>query len=323
MRVNAAGGLRTANLWLERWMVLLTPLAMVVGWAGRRFFLPCAAAAPWLLALMTLALSLGTSWADLRRVTAHPFPAGVALALLHFVAPLYAWLAWRWFFAGSPDVGAGLVLATAIPIGVSSLLWTSLAGGDVPLALTLVAADTLVSPLLLPVTIRLFAGRQIAFAAGAVVQGLLHTIVLPTVLGVTSHDLTAGRLHRLLEPYAQFTAKASMILSVLLSVANSASRMPALDRHYLPALFTLAVLSVLGYLSAFAAARLLGWRKPVAVSLAYCTGLRNTVAGTVVAATYFPPRVALTVCLMMLFQQPLAGLIQRLAVRPSRFPSAA
>ncbi|HHW14648.1 MAG TPA: bile acid:sodium symporter family protein, partial [Firmicutes bacterium] len=51
--------------------------------------------------------------------------------------------------------------------------------------------------------------------------------------------------------------------------------------------------------------------------------LRNTVAGTVVAAAYFPPRVALTVCLMMLFQQPLAALIQRLAVSPSRLSSAA
>lgn len=307
--------LRAANRFLERWMVILTPLAMVAGWRWQRELLPFAAASGWLFALMTLALSLGTSWSDLRQVTSRPLPAAVALLLLHFVAPFYAWLAWRAFFPAAPDVGVGLVLATAVPIGVSSLLWASLAGGDVPLALTLVTLDTLASPFVFPLIILLFAGRQVHFVAGAVIAGLVKMVVLPTVLGVTSHDLTGGRLHRIVEPYAQLTAKVTMILAVLLSVASSAARLPGLDRHYLPALVTLLVLSALGYASGFVAGRLFGWDQPVAVSLAYCTGLRNTVAGTVVAATYFPPRVALVVCLMMLFQQPLAGIVQRLVVR--------
>lgn len=309
--------LGAANRFLERWMVLLTPLAMVVGWAFQKALAPYTAWSTWLFALMTLALSLGTSWRSLARVTSRPGPAVVALALLHLIAPFYAWVAWRGFFPGTPDIGAGLVLATAVPIGVTSLLWASLAGGDVPLALTLVSLDTMVSPLVVPLIIHLFAGRAVHFAVGAVILGLVKMVLLPTVLGVTSHDLTGGRLHRAVQPVALFIAKSTMILAVLLSVASSSARLPSLDRHYFPALVTLAILSVLGYLSGYAAARLFRWGKPVAVSLAYCTGLRNTVAGTVVAAAYFPPRVALTVCLMMLFQQPLAGLVQRLATGPS------
>jgi predicted Na+-dependent transporter len=306
--------LAAANRFLARWMVLLTPLAMLAGWYWQKPLAPFTPASTWLFALLTLALSLGTSWRDLGRVTLRPLPAVVALVLLHLVAPLYAWLAWRGLFAGAPDVGVGLVLATAVPIGVSSLLWSSLAGGDVPLALTLVTLDTLLSPFTVPLTIHLFAGHQIHFAAGAVVLGLVKMVVLPTIVGVTSHDLTRGRLHRAVDPYAQLVAKLCIILAVLLSVASSAARLPGLDAGYFPALVTLFVLSALGYASGYAAGRLLGWGRPVAVSLAYCTGLRNTVAGTVIAATYFPPRVALTVCLMMLFQQPLAGLVQWLAL---------
>ncbi|MDI6870905.1 MAG: bile acid:sodium symporter [Bacillota bacterium] len=314
---------QAADHFLERWMVLLTPAAMAAGWRWQQVLSPYASASTWLFALMTLALSLGTSWSDLRRVTARPLPAAVALLLLHLVAPLYAWLAWQALFPASPDMGIGLLLATAVPTGVSALLWVSLAGGDVPLALTLVALDTLLSPLVVPLIIHLFAGRQVPVAVGAFVLGLVKMAVLPTLLGVTSHDLTGGRLHRTLEPYAQLAAKVTMILAVLLSVANSAARLPTLDRHYLPAILILLALSALGYLSGFAAARLLRWAKPVAVSLAYCTGFRNTVAGTVIAAAYFPPRVALTVCLMMLFQQPLAALVHRLFTGGARRVSSA
>ncbi len=167
---------QAANRFLERWMTLLTPLAMVAGWYWQRAFAPYASASTWLFALMTLTLSLGTSWGDLRRVAARPLPAGVSLLLLHFVAPLYAWLAWRTLFPAASDVGVGLVLATAVPTGVSALLWISLAGGEVPLALALVTLDTLLSPLVVPLTIHLFAGRQIQIVAGAFVLGLAKMV---------------------------------------------------------------------------------------------------------------------------------------------------
>lgn len=313
-----------ANRFLERWMVLLTPAAMVAGWRWQRGLAPFAALSTWTFALMTLALSLGTSWADLRRVSSRPLPAAVTLVLLHLVAPLGAWLAWQAFFPTDPDLGVGLVLATAVPIGVSSLLWVSLAGGDVPLALALITLDTLLSPAVVPLTVSLFAGRTVQVAVGSFVLGLLQMVVVPTLIGVTSHDLSGGRIYRAVRPYAQLTAKVTVVLAVLLSVASASSRLSALDWGYLPTLAVLLALSALGYLLGYGAARLCQWEEPVAVSLAYCTGFRNTVAGTVVAAAYFPPRVALTVALMMLFQQPLAALVQRLAVRnASRLSRAA
>lgn len=300
------------NRFLGRWMVVLTPLAMVTGWLWQRELAPFTGLSTVAFALITLALSLSTSWRDLARAALSPLPVVTSLLLLHLVAPLFGWVAWRTIFPASPDLGAGLVMATAIPIGVSSLLWASLAGGDLPLALALVTLDTLLSPLVVPLTIHLFVGQRVEFAVGAVMLGLVKMVVVPTLVGVTSHDLTGGRLHQMVAPYADLVSKAGIIVAVSLSVAGSAARLPGLDRHYLPALVTLFVLCVLGYLAGYAAARLFGWPRPVGVSLAYCTGLRNTVAGTVLAATYFPPRVALTVCLMMLFQQPLAGFAQRL-----------
>ncbi|MGE5507938.1 MAG: bile acid:sodium symporter family protein [Chitinophagales bacterium] len=309
---------------LGRWMVLLTPAAMVAGWLWQKPLAPFTGLSTVAFAIITLALSLGTSWRDLGRVTLSPLPVVTSLLLLHLVAPLFGWVAWHSLFASSPDIGAGLVMATAIPIGVSSLLWASLAGGDLPLALALVTLDTLLSPLVVPLTIHLFVGQRIHFAVSSVMLGLFKMVVIPTLIGVTSHDLTQGRLHRAVAPYADLASKGGIIVAVALSVAGSAARLPGLDQHYLPALVTLFVLCVLGYFAGYLTARLLGWARPVGVSLAYCTGLRNTVAGTVVAATYFPPRVALTVCLMMLFQQPLAGFAQRLlSTNPQHSEAAA
>lgn len=304
-----------ANRLIGRWMAYLTPIAMVVGWYWQETLAPYEFLSGWLFSLMTLTLSLSTSWADLRRVTGRPFPAVVNVALLHLIAPAFAWLAWQGLFPGDPDIGVGLVLATAVPIGVSCLLWVSLAGGDVPLSLTLVTVDTLLSPLVVPLTVTLFAGKTVQLAVGSFILGLLKMVVLPTVVGVTSHDLTGGRLYRAIRPYSQLVSKLCVVFAVLLSVAGSASRLPRLDRQYVPALGVLLLLAVLGYLSGYFAGRLFRWGHPAAVSLAYCTGFRNTVAGAVIAATYFPPRVALTVCLMMFFQQPLGGVFQRLVTR--------
>lgn len=302
-----------ANGFLSRWMVYLTPIAMVAGWHWQKALAPYESLSGWLFSLMTLTLSLSTSWADVRRVAAQPLPAVVNLLLLHLIAPACAWLAWQGLFRGDPDIGVGLVLATAVPIGVSCLLWVSLAGGDVPLALALVTADTLLSPLVVPFTVALFAGRTVQLAVGTLVLGLLKMVVLPTLIGVTSHDLTGGRLYRAVQPYAQVVSKLCVFFAVLLSVAGSAARLPVLDRQYIPTFGVLLLLAIFGYLSGYFAGRLFGWGQPAAVSLAYCTGFRNSVAGTVIAATYFPPRVALTVCLMMFFQQPLAGFFQRWA----------
>ncbi|MGE5554102.1 MAG: bile acid:sodium symporter family protein [Betaproteobacteria bacterium] len=310
--------IQAVNRFLDRWMILATPLAMVAGWRWHDALLPFVPASVWLFALSTLALSFGTSWGDLRRAVSRPLPVLTALALLHLVAPFFSWLAWRGLFPGNPTIGAGLVLAAAIPVGVSSLLWVNLAGGDLPLALTLVAIDTLLSPVILPFVVHLFVGQAVQVAVGSFIGGLLKMVMLPTLAGVMCHDLTGDRLLSRFAPQVQLTAKVTMILAVLLSVASSAARLSGFNRHDLPVFLILVALSALGYLSGYAAARLFRWEKPVAVSLAYCTGFRNTVAGTVIAAAYFPPRVALIVCLMMLFQQPLAGLVHHFATAGAR-----
>ena len=103
------------------------------------------------------------------------------------------------FLGPSSPFAVGLVLAAVIPIGVTSVIWTGMARGEVPLALTAVTIDSLLSPLLVPCSAWLFLGHIVHFDAMSLFSGLFVMIVLPTAAALTmpgSHRRAPGRLPR-------------------------------------------------------------------------------------------------------------------------------
>ena len=105
-----------------------------------------------LFAFMTFSNSLGGGFRELAQVVRHPLPVAVIFGLLHVVMPLITLGLGTLCFPDAPLFTIGLVLEYAVPTGVASLMWVGMSRGNTALCLSVVLLDTLLSPVVIPLT---------------------------------------------------------------------------------------------------------------------------------------------------------------------------
>jgi len=92
---------------------------------------------------------------------------------------------WDWrsatLFGFEPEVAAGVILIGACPGGVASNVMTYLAGGNVPLSVTMTACSTLASPVVTPFYMKVLAGKLVAIHFLSMMLSILNMIVVPIV----------------------------------------------------------------------------------------------------------------------------------------------
>jgi len=299
------------NHGLDRRMFLVIFSGLLLGWCFPALAM-WKVAVPILFGYMTFTTALDTSWRGIAQVVVFPGPVLRILALLHVVMPLISLVLAASVLGLASPFAAGLVLAVIIPIGVTSVIWTGLAGGETPLALTAVTIDSLLSPVLVPASVWLFLGHAVHFDSWSLMCGLLWMIVLPTLGGVSLHDLTKGKAGPLMASVNGPLAKISLALVVAINVAAAHDILSGVKAAILPLLALLMVQAALGYLLGFVAAKAKGYRAGRVATMTFCVGMRNISAGIVIALRYFSPEATVPVVLAMIFQQPLASAFHRL-----------
>ncbi|MCK7606529.1 bile acid:sodium symporter family protein [Geobacillus stearothermophilus] len=303
---------QSINRRLEKALPFLTPASVAAGiWLADELH-GYAALVPWLFALMTFSGSLRLRLANLKEALIHPGPIAAALCLLHFIIPLWAFGLGHLFFGGDRWTVIGFVLAAAIPTGVTSFIWVSIGRGNLALALSVILIDTFLSPVVVPMTLLLFAGSAVEIDVWQMVLGLFFMIILPSLGGMLISERLSGRANeRLAEGLAPFS-KLVLVLVVMINSAVVAPYFGRVDaRLFFMALLVLAIASS-GYFLSWMAARWLKFAPPDIIALTFTGGMRNISAGAVLAITYFPPPVSVPVVLGMLFQQVLASMYHRL-----------
>jgi BASS family bile acid:Na+ symporter len=296
------------NAFLEKILPLITPTSVVLGILFSAWLTPYQGWSTALFAFMTFAGSLRSGFGDLLKVWLQPGPLVAALLILHAVMPLAAWLLSQAAFAGDPLTVTGIVLSAAIPTGITSMLWVTIYRGSVPLTLSIILADTLLAPFVVPATMQLLVGGKVAIDTLGMMKGLVLMIVLPSLLGMALHQATRGRVHR---TWSERLAPFSKLAMALVIALNGAVIAPYL-RHPSIRLLGLAVfvllVASLGYALGRLTALLFRCDRDVSVALTFNSGMRNISAGAVMAIAYFPAPTAIPVVLGMLFQQTLASL---------------
>lgn len=299
------------NHYVENRMFLVVFSGMLIGWFFPGLF-GWKGAVPFLFGYMTLVTALNISWGEIRAVAFYPVPVLATWAVVHLVMPLVSLITSHLFLpSGSPFmVGAALVMM--IPIGVVSIIWTNVSEGEPPFALTTVALDSLLSPVVLSASVWLFLGRAVTFDARSLMVGLFWMIVLPTIVGISLHDLSRGQLG---PRYAHLNgpiSKLFLMLVVAINIAAARGILVEFKNSVAGLVLLLVFQSSLGFFSGFGTGRLLGYSAPRIRTMTFCCGLRNISAGIVIALRYFSPAVAIPVILTIILQQPMAALAQRL-----------
>lgn len=299
------------NDWFEAKMFVITPVSMILGFFFYKWLEDATALVPYLFAYITFVMALGCNPRQMRGALGMPMPIVMTLTLVHLVAPLIAYAAGMMLFGpGSPYI-VGLVLFAVIPLGVSSVIWVGLSGGNVPLVLTMIVIDSLISPFVVPFAVDLLFGADIHFDQWKVMRDLLVIIFVPTVLGVAVNAWSGGRAKLWSAPYSVPISKLAFAAVILINAAAIAPHVFAMKGE-LVKLVPVVLLFV-----AFCYA--LGWfgalpfrNREVTVTITYSSGMRNISLGIVIALQYFEPAAAVPVVMGILIQQPMATLQHRL-----------
>ena len=96
-------------------------------------------------------------------------------------------------FGFQPEIAAGVILIGACPGGVASNVMTFLANGNVALSVSITAFATLISPVLTPLLMKIFAGRLIDVPFLGMMQSIMKMIILPIVAGLIVNKLLRNR----------------------------------------------------------------------------------------------------------------------------------
>ena len=262
-----------------------------------------------LFAYSTFVTALESSLGQFVKILRRPWIPIWILILIHVITPFIAWIVGLTFYPGDPYTRLGYLISASIPIGVTSILWTSMSSGNVPLSLVAVTLDTLIVPVILPVFIKLVAGQTVQLDYAKMAHELVWMITLPSIAGMLINDATKGRILDYSKNIGGLTSKLCFLIVIFLNASVIAPEIH-FNLQILKATLTTGFMVITGYFIGYAGSRLIKeCPRETSLTMVYNVGLRNISFGMVLALTYFPPAVAIPITLFMLYQQPIAAII--------------
>ncbi|ATW25755.1 bile acid:sodium symporter family protein [Candidatus Formimonas warabiya] len=265
-----------------------------------------------LFAYMTFISALGTSFKEFVQVVRKPWIPIWMLFLIHAGAPVIAWMVGSIFYPHDQLIRLGFLISASIPVGVTSIIWTSLTEGSVSLALVIVTLDTLLVPMILPAFFLITVGQALTINYPDLIIQLLFMVTIPSLAGMFLNDMTGGRLRGFSKSIGAFTSKGAFFLVILINAAMVASEIPW-NVSLIKLLLVVLLLVACGYMTGFIGSLVVKDRRSDVISpIIYNVGMRNIGFGALLAISYFPPAVAVPVTLAMLYQQPVAAVVASL-----------
>ncbi|GAA2277766.1 hypothetical protein GCM10010149_21550 [Nonomuraea roseoviolacea subsp. roseoviolacea] len=296
-----------------------------------------------LLAVMLSTAGLGVRMQDLRAVAGRPLrlASGVAVNALLPVAllPVAALCLRAWPDAAEVEcLAVGLLLVLAMPIAGGAASWGQNAGGNVPLVVAMIVGSTLLSPVTVPWGLTVSAALVGPAGAGSLddtarLDGLAGTagggafvlalIVLPCLAGIIARAMLGERRAARTAPVIKLI---NIVNILLLCYINASGALGQALSHPDPDFLILAacVAGAVCCLSFLTGRWISRWTRcdtPDGISLTFATGMNNTSAAAVLAASWFAhrPQVLLPILAYSLLQKLAASLF---GTRPPAPPAA-
>jgi BASS family bile acid:Na+ symporter len=173
-----------------------------------------------LIQVITFGMGTTLSGKDFRNVLTMPWPVFIGVALQFLIMPLVGY-AIAMTFGFPPEVAAGVILIGSVSSGVASNVMTYLAGGNVPLSVTITSATTLLSPIVTPFWMKTLAGRLVPVDFVAMMLSIFNMIIIPIVAGLAANRLLYGTKER-----AKTTLMPAISAAAFLALAAAVAATP-------------------------------------------------------------------------------------------------
>ncbi len=147
---------------------------------------------PALFAFMTFQGALSNTFHQVAEVFRRPLHLILALLVSAALIPIAAYAMGSLFFGSNPNLVCGIVLEYSVPVAVTAFMWISMFGGNGPLALTIILTSSVISPVTIPLTLKLLLGATVAIDVPSMMQNMAFMIAIPAILGIVINELTRG-----------------------------------------------------------------------------------------------------------------------------------
>ena len=291
-----------ANSFIEKWMQLIMPLFVIIGffWGKHLAFLK--PATNWLFAFACFASSLTLSLSECRKA----FNIKAILLLLflgHVIIPFAAWLVFRLFEDPSSDYFMGLILIFAGPCATTSFIWSGIYGGNKGLSIVFVVIDTLLSILLTPLIIRIACATTVQINSLGLIWSMTKMVIFPSIAGVLVVSQISKEKLAKAAPPIKFITKISLLLIIIISLSGSTESVKEnFSFGFIWSFFGVLIVLVFGYLLGFFSSRwILKSDNHDAVSMSFALGCRNLGLSIILASSYFPPLAAVPPVITLFF----------------------
>jgi BASS family bile acid:Na+ symporter len=279
------------------WLVLVSALAYawpaIVGASpGRMGFDPFILSGPYLPHMFAAAM-FAIGWMlpkDEVLQVGRRWPAVLlGTALQYLSMPSLAFLA-AWLFGFTGDALIGVVLVGCVPGAMASNVLTLLARGNASYSVSLTTLATLLSPLAVPLALRLILGaaKDVRLDFLQVSWSLCWTVVIPVIAG---HGL--GRCFPKWERPAQRIAStvANLVILWVIAVVVGRNR-ENLAQFHGPLVASLLLVNFAGYAAGYAGASAMRLPDSMRRALTLEIGMQNAGLGATLATQLFPDRPA-------------------------------
>lgn len=175
---------RTLHFIFNRLMVIWLIVCALVAYFFPHPFLFLKPSLLWLLAAVLFFMGLTLEWKDVGRIFSRPGPLLIGIISKWIVVVVVAYLCAVIFFHNEPQIAAGVILDGSTPSGVSANLFTFLTQGTVALSVSMSAINTIISPVLTPMSTSIFAHQFVKVSASAMFVQMIQVVLIPVLLGL-------------------------------------------------------------------------------------------------------------------------------------------
>ncbi|HLN21139.1 MAG TPA: bile acid:sodium symporter family protein [Bacteroidales bacterium] len=145
--------------------------------------------------IQVIMFGMGTklSIADFIKELSKPFKVIAGTLMVYVLMPLAAFIIIK-VYSFPPEVAAGIILLGACPGGAASNVMTYLAKGNLALSMTVTTLTTLLSPIITPLMMQLFAGELIVVDTVEMMISIINIIFIPVFAGIVINKILYGNL---------------------------------------------------------------------------------------------------------------------------------
>ncbi|MBI4684740.1 MAG: arsenic resistance protein [Nitrospirae bacterium] len=244
---------------------------------------------------------------DLGKATRSPKQLLIVVFFNYAVAPFFMLLLAKIFLSGEPDLYTGLVLYGLAPCIAMVIVFTYLSAGNGPLAIILVALNSIIQMMLIPVYAKLLLG-DVRFDVWVVGESVLLYLGIPLIAGMLTRFLGVKRFGEKWFHKLKFYLDTLSIIGLLFTLIVMFALKGDLILEKPMLIVQMAIPMTIFFWIMFVVVYLVGWKLGLnykdAVAVGFNSTGRDFEIAIAIAITAFNPTVALATVIGPLIEVP-------------------